>query len=36
MATNSRSRDLNQESLSVSLDLINELRDKSRIREEAC
>ena len=28
--------DLNKESLSVGLDLINELRDKCRIREEAC
>ncbi|XP_068483209.1 uncharacterized protein [Phaseolus vulgaris] len=28
--------DLNNESLSVDLDLINELRDKCRIREEAC
>jgi len=28
--------DLNKESLLVDLDLINELRDKSRIREEAC
>jgi len=28
--------DLNKESLLVGLDLINELRDKSRIREEAC
>jgi len=27
---------INQESLSVGLDLINEFRDKSRIREEAC
>jgi len=28
--------DLNKESLLVGLDLINELRDKCRIREEAC
>jgi len=28
--------DLNKESLWVALNLINELRDKSRIREEAC
>jgi len=28
--------DLNRESLLVGLDLINELRDKCRIREEAC
>lgn len=27
---------LNQESLAVGLDLINELRDKSKIREAAC
>jgi len=28
--------DLNKESLLIDLDLINELRDKSRIREETC
>jgi len=28
--------DLNKESLMVGLDLINELRDKCKIREEAC
>jgi len=27
---------INQDNLSVGLDLINEFRDKSRIREEAC
>jgi len=28
--------DLNKESLLVGLDLINELKDKSRIKEETC
>jgi len=27
---------INQESLSIGLDLLNELRDKSKIREAAC